>query len=99
MKVHHLKCHPEHFERTWLDEKRAEIRLNDRDYQVGDLLHMTEWVPEEERFTVREVVARVQHMTDFGCKPGFIVLFHTQAHQVWWRSNGKLQTERIQGDS
>ncbi|WP_239505037.1 DUF3850 domain-containing protein [Serratia marcescens] len=38
MKKHDLKILPEHFAAVVGGEKKAEFRINDRDYAVGDLL-------------------------------------------------------------
>lgn len=45
MDVHDLKIHPEHFKPVWCGEKTFEIRFNDRDYKVGDLLDLHEFDP------------------------------------------------------
>lgn len=42
---HELKTWPEYFKVTWDRKKPFEVRLNDRDYQVGDTLHLYEWTP------------------------------------------------------
>lgn len=42
MSTHDIKIRTEWLARVVSGEKRAEIRLHDRDYQVGDVLHMTE---------------------------------------------------------
>lgn len=40
---HVLKCLPQFFEAVFSGEKTFEIRLNDRDFQVGDLVELIEW--------------------------------------------------------
>ena len=40
--IHELKTEPRWFERVKAGEKHAEVRVHDRDYQVGDLLHLYE---------------------------------------------------------
>jgi Domain of unknown function (DUF3850) len=45
MKTHELKTWPEFFEPISNGKKTAELRYNDRDYQVGDVLHLREWEP------------------------------------------------------
>jgi hypothetical protein len=50
MKEHQLKCWPEYFDRLKSGEKRFEIRRNDRDFQVGDILVISAWSPALKRF-------------------------------------------------
>ena len=43
MKRHQLKILPEHFAAVVSGEKKAEFRINDRDYAAGDLLCLSEY--------------------------------------------------------
>ena len=45
MTTHNLKTHPPYFQEVWDERKNFEIRTNDRDFQVGDILHLQEWDP------------------------------------------------------
>lgn len=42
-KMHEVKCWPEFYDPLADGRKPFEVRFNDRDYQVGDLLHVREW--------------------------------------------------------
>lgn len=44
-KTHELKCHPNEFDAILRGDKTVEMRLNDRDYQTGDTLHLREYDP------------------------------------------------------
>ena len=43
MKTHELKTLPEYFELVRTEVKNFEVRKNDRDFKVGDLLILKEW--------------------------------------------------------
>ena len=42
-KVHDLKIWVEHFFPLVFQKKTCEVRINDRDYKVGDILHLMCW--------------------------------------------------------
>ena len=42
MAIHVLKIYTPWLDRVLSGEKKSEIRQHDRDYQVGDILHLTE---------------------------------------------------------
>ena len=43
--IHVLKCWPQYYRAIESGEKTWEIRKNDRDYHVGDILHLRPWDP------------------------------------------------------
>lgn len=65
---HDLKCKPEYFARIATGQKTFEIRKNDRDFQVGDILILLK------TGTYDCISAEVVYMTDFEQKPGYVVL-------------------------
>lgn len=50
---HELKCWPQYFEAIASGVMTFEVRLNDRDFQVGDRLTLREWYPAGRSYTNR----------------------------------------------
>lgn len=82
-RIHELKTDPEVFQAAWDGRKTFEIRLNDRDFQVGDSLYLLETLHtgEEMRsgaplvYTGRTQMKVVSHMlTGYGLAPGWCCL-------------------------
>lgn len=77
MKTHELKTWPQFFEAAQSGEKNFEVRLNDRDFQRGDLLLLREWCPRRESFTGREATRKVTYILNggqFGVEEGYCVM-------------------------
>jgi hypothetical protein len=77
MKKHELKTWPDFFEAMVSGKKRFEVRKNDRDFQIGDILILKEWIPTGEFFTGREAYFYVDYILDapkFGVRDGFVVM-------------------------
>ncbi len=86
MIAHNLKCDPEGFEEVWHGRKTHEMRFDDRNFQIGDIVHLletkwsastmaysTELYPLE--YTGRAISAKVTHMqTGYGLKHGWVLL-------------------------
>lgn len=74
-KTHRLKIYPEHFSAVLTGVKRAELRKNDRNYRVGDILHLME-TPKGSSSTTGEFVnAVVTHIADVSdWLPGYVLL-------------------------
>ncbi|EMF0269884.1 DUF3850 domain-containing protein [Enterococcus hirae] len=70
--THELKILPEYFEAVTSGRKQFEIRKNDRDYKVGDLLYLREWNGED--FTGDSYKAVVTYITDYAQKDGYVVM-------------------------
>jgi|GEM_PF-2364859 len=66
VKMHSLKIVPAYFDDVASGKKKFEIRKNDRDFLVGDLLNLREWNPEAERYTGRELTAKVTYKINGG---------------------------------
>ncbi|EBA0991003.1 DUF3850 domain-containing protein [Salmonella enterica subsp. enterica serovar Agbeni] len=72
-RVHELKIYPQYFADVKSGIKRAELRLNDRNYRTGDVLRLCEYNAGE--LTGATVDVDVVHVADVGywC-PGYVLL-------------------------
>lgn len=80
-KFHHLKTWPRFFQPMWNGEKPFEIRKNDRDFRVGDILILDEWDPDSEkeiseRYTGRAMKKRVKFIMPLheGLREGYVAM-------------------------
>jgi hypothetical protein len=73
MKVHMLKTIPEMLAQVWVGAKTAELRLDDREFELGDYLWLREY---DEGYRGRYVLVQVTHLLkDFpGLAPGYAML-------------------------
>lgn len=72
---HELKTWPEHFQAVWDGRKNSEIRLNDRDFQVMDILVLKEWDPKTNTYSGRQVLADIHHIQGgLGLQDGYVML-------------------------
>ncbi|QBX06732.1 RNA-binding protein [Burkholderia phage BcepSaruman] len=80
--LHDVKSHPRPFQDVWDGNKRAEVRVNDRDYGQGDALLIREYDPgprpwdrHSAFYTGREIVAIITHVQQgYGLPPDLVVL-------------------------
>lgn len=73
---HDLKIWPAYFGPVATDLKPWELRLNDRNYGVGDVLNLREWDPHRSYYTgrgCRRVVTYILH-AGFGLPDGYVVM-------------------------
>ena len=72
---HYLKILPQYYMAVENGTKTFEVRFNDREYKVGDILHLQEFVPPE-TYTGRELYREVTYVLDDEayCKEGFVVM-------------------------
>ena len=77
MKTHELKTWPEFFGAVLARNKTFEVRKTDRDYRVGDDLHLREWDPRLAAYTGRELRRVITYRLDggqFGIEAGHCIL-------------------------
>lgn len=74
---HDLKILPQYFEAVKTGEKKFELRKNDRDYKVGDEIHLEEWEPAG-GYTGRDIVKEITYVLKdcerFGLKDGYCII-------------------------
>ena len=61
--IHHLKSWPQFFRPIRDGSRTHELRRNDRDFAVGDLLVLHEYDPEAQRYTGAECEVEVSSIT------------------------------------
>ncbi|BDR73357.1 hypothetical protein K144316041_23680 [Clostridium tetani] len=79
MKTHELKIWPEYFKAVKNGTKTFELRKNDRDFKVGDILVLKEWKPglidstgleeiviEEQGYTGRKIEKKISFILNGG---------------------------------
>jgi hypothetical protein len=74
-KEHHdLKISPKYYRDIESNGKRFEVRFNDRDFKVGDILNLREWAGGE--YTGRKITCEVKYILDNPdyCKDGYVIM-------------------------
>ena len=72
---HRLKCHPAPFNALRSGMKTCEFRFNDRNFKVGDILDIFEWLEESREFTRCIQTRTITHIQrDFGIPDGYVML-------------------------
>jgi hypothetical protein len=71
---HRLKTWPEYLKAVLSGKKTFEIRKNDRDFRVNDLLLLQEYNPKTVKNTGRELLVEVTYITDFGQPDNQVVM-------------------------
>jgi len=61
-KTHFLKTVNPHFQDVWDGNKKAEIRFNDRLFEVGDEVYLQEYDQYKDLFSGREVRCDITHI-------------------------------------
>ena len=64
VKTHSVKLNVKYYDLVSSRIKNFEVRLNDRDYRVGDWLEMHEWTGTE--YTGRWLTRRIEYMLPLG---------------------------------
>jgi hypothetical protein len=85
MKHHQLKCIQPHFEEIWLKRKTFEIRLNDRNFKVGDTICLMEYDSQDNFYTGNQVfflITHILHSYQDIIKEGYVILSISETHRI-----------------
>ena len=78
MKIHDLKILPEYFEAVLNGSKTFELRKDDRDIQVGDVLHLKEYDKTNGLYTGQMIIKKVlyilRNVPEYGLKEGYCII-------------------------
>lgn len=94
--IHELKQETAYFQLTIKNKKNYEIRLNDRNFAVGDYIALNEWDPIEKKYTGRSEVCEIESILnsdDFpeGLKEGYVILGTVKSwNQALINANDKM---------
>ena len=74
--IHELKILPQYFEKVLDGTKKFELRKNDRNYKIGDLIRLYEY--DGKKYTGRCVIGAITYILcdcdDFGLLDGYCIL-------------------------
>ncbi len=78
MKTHNLKTWSEYFRDICKGFKTFEIRKNDRKFEIGDILNLEEYDPNEQKYSGRSVYCEIVYMLngkeEFGISKDYCIL-------------------------
>ena len=76
MKTHDLKIEKKYFNDVIAERKKVEVRKNDIDYQLNDILSLNEYDKDKQVYTGRHSSVKVLYILDDSAflKEGYVVL-------------------------
>ena len=76
MMIHELKIWPKYFDAVNKEVKRFEIRKNDRNFQVGELLLLKEFDSISDSYSGRQIKCKILYILEDPkfIKDGFVVM-------------------------
>jgi ASC-1-like (ASCH) protein len=72
---HRLKTLTNYYQDVEKGKKNFEVRFNDRNFKVGDILYLEEFVPPS-TYTGRQIIKEVVYILDDQdfCKEGYVII-------------------------
>ncbi len=81
---HDLKCQQKYFHEIWNRQKTFELRIDDRNYQVGDFVLLNEY--DSRGRTGQKIYAQIKYVLreagQFGLMPGYCIFSITILQQI-----------------
>jgi hypothetical protein len=77
MAKHELKAWPEYFDAVFERRKPFEVRKNDRDFKVGDIIVLRRFDPDKNKYTGGICGREITYLMEggkFGIDPDYVVL-------------------------
>lgn len=73
--IHAVKCLPKYFDPLVSGEKSFEVRENDRDYKVGDIIALNEY-SSSKGYSGKFAIFKITYVLDNPeyCKSGYVIL-------------------------
>ena len=75
--IHELKTWPAFYDSLVRGNKKFELRKNDRDFQIGDMVQLKEYDPNVDYYTGRYIIARINYILltaeSMGLKEGYCI--------------------------
>ncbi len=80
-KIHELKILPQFLYSVIKGDKTFEVRKNDRDFEVGDIVRLREWNPDTQTYGEFDCECDIIYLLDNPeyCKEGYVILGITHA--------------------
>lgn len=73
VRIHALKIDPEYYTPVLREQKNFEIRKNDRNFKVGDLVLLEEWTKQYGYHFSPSIKRQITYITNYKQKPGYVV--------------------------
>lgn len=75
MSIHKLKTIQPYFEKCWEQSKTFDVRINDRDFQAGDIVYLQEYNDVEKTYSGRELKCTITYVLSNypNIRTGFVV--------------------------